>query len=291
MSASDTTQSDYQRGFSAALAIATEIAADVAYCRERVYREGAQQVHGELLQVETPESTKSVVQAGEQGSRPEPRRKSDVEGSEPAPTRSVEQAALRYAQNWTHPRLPEAEIDALKHAFLAGAAYVTQPVLSPGTEKILELAKEIYDAEMRWTRKGVQPKSEWCEEYEAALSCTRQVSQTVDQLKASGGVTMADFAMVLRDRDTLLDAVRFYAGKTGESEWDGSRFLAFDKFGAICPEIGGPKVASDALKTVNLDLVSTAHEDTCDNCGISPPCVGMCRLLVESAQEDNNGKG
>ncbi len=55
-----TTQSDYQQGFSAALAIATEIAADVAYCRERVYREGAQQVHGELLQVEAPtESTKS----------------------------------------------------------------------------------------------------------------------------------------------------------------------------------------------------------------------------------------
>lgn len=59
-------------------------------------------------------------------------------------------------------------------------------------------------------------------------------------------------AMSQRDRalvriEKLRDALKFYAAKTNESEWDGCKFLTFDKFGCLDEEISGPFVANRAL--------------------------------------------
>jgi hypothetical protein len=49
------------------------------------------------------------------------------------------------------------------------------------------------------------------------------------------------------DNARLRDALEFYAGKPGESEWDGCKFLTFDKFGGLDEDAAGPAVAHAAL--------------------------------------------
>lgn len=49
------------------------------------------------------------------------------------------------------------------------------------------------------------------------------------------------------------DALKFYAGETNESEWDGAKFLTFDKFGCLADDISGPIVAKEALAKIRGD--------------------------------------
>ncbi len=44
------------------------------------------------------------------------------------------------------------------------------------------------------------------------------------------------------------DALKFYAGLAGDSEWECNQFLAFDKFGGLCKITSGPYVAIEALR-------------------------------------------
>lgn len=49
----------------------------------------------------------------------------------------------------------------------------------------------------------------------------------------------------------LKEIIEFYAGTNSGKEpsfWEGNRFIALDKFGAVCEEISGPKLARDLLK-------------------------------------------
>jgi len=48
----------------------------------------------------------------------------------------------------------------------------------------------------------------------------------------------------------VVDALKFYAAQTGESEWDGCKFLTFDKFGGLCEDISGAYVANQALAQI-----------------------------------------
>lgn len=50
--------------------------------------------------------------------------------------------------------------------------------------------------------------------------------------------------------ESLKKALEYYAGIPGESEWDGCKFLTFDKFGGLDDTSSGPFVANQILTEI-----------------------------------------
>lgn len=52
--------------------------------------------------------------------------------------------------------------------------------------------------------------------------------------------------------------------------------------------VSGAAIMTEAESHNGSEVTQSTAQDTCGNCGISPPCPGLCRLLSKDTTQDNS---
>lgn len=63
-------------------------------------------------------------------------------------------------------------------------------------------------------------------------------------------IEYAAYDQLKQDLEACIEALEFYSGRSiwkDKSEWDGCKFLTFDKFGALDEDISGPQIAKSTI--------------------------------------------